>query len=67
MEYPYTLTVENTQEFADALDEYIKNPPLRHILNKWLLKNKWEHRAEEYRSLLLERSKDEILGLEVYK
>lgn len=67
MEYPYTLTVESTQEFADALDEYIKKPPMRQILNKWLLENKWEHRAEEYRSLLLERSKDEILGLEVYK
>ena len=65
VEYPYTLTVESCDEFADALDEFIKNPPRRSVLEKWLQNNKWEHRAEEYRTLMMHKTDDNILGLEV--
>ena len=47
-DYPYTLTVENVEEFCFALDEYIKYRPKKGVLKKWLLNNQWSDRVDEF-------------------
>ena len=47
-DYPYTLTVENVEEFSFALDEYIKYRPKKGVLKKWLSNNQWSDRVDEF-------------------
>ena len=47
-DYPYTLTVENVEEFCFALDEYINYRPKKGVLKKWLSNNQWSNRVDEF-------------------
>lgn len=46
-EYPYTITVENNEEFATALDEFVRYRPKKGTLKKWLSTNTWGDRIDD--------------------
>ena len=66
-DYPYTLTVENVEEFCFALDEYTRYRPKKGVLKKWLAKNQWSDRIDEFLRLSKIDRKDGIaqLGVEI--
>lgn len=65
--YPYTITVENNEEFCFALDESVRYRPKRGVLKKWLAKNKWGDRVDDLLSLASQPRKDGISNLGVEK
>jgi len=62
-DYPYTLTVDNVEEFCFALDEYIKYRPKKGVLKKWLADNQWGDRVDEFLRLSKIPRKDGIADL----
>ena len=63
--YPYTITVENNEEFCFALDEYVRYRPKRGVLKKWLAKNKWSDRVDDMLTLASQARPDGIIHLGV--
>ena len=63
--YPYTITVENNEEFCFALDESIRYRPKRGTLKKWLAKNKWGDRVDELLILASQSRPDGLNNLGV--
>lgn len=63
--YPYTITVENNEEFCFALDESVRYRPKRGVLKKWLAKNKWGDRVDKLLSLASQPRDDGINNLGV--
>lgn len=63
--YPYTITVENNEEFCFALDEYVRYRPKRGVLKKWLAKNKWSDRVDDMLTLASQTRPDGIIHLGV--
>ena len=63
--YPYTITVENNEEFCFALDEYVRYRPKRGVLKKWLAKNKWSDRVDDMLTLASQQRPDGIIYLGV--
>ena len=63
--YPYTITVENNEEFCFALDEYVRYRPKRGVLKKWLAKNKWSDRVDDMLTLASQSRPDGIINLGV--
>ena len=64
-DYPYTITVENNEEFCFALDEYVRYRPKRGVLKKWLAKNKWSDRVNDMLTLASQQRPDGIINLGV--
>jgi len=44
--YPYTITVDNNEEFGFALDEFVRCRPKKAALKKWLATNTWGDRVD---------------------
>lgn len=63
--YPYTITVENNEEFCFALDESIRYRPKRGVLKKWLAKNKWGNRVDDLLTLASQSRPDGLNNLGV--
>ena len=61
--YPYTITVENNEEFCFALDESVRYRPKRGVLKKWLARNKWGDRVDDLLSLAAQPRNDGISNL----
>ena len=63
--YPYSITVENNEEFCFALDESIRYRPKRGVLKKWLAKNKWGDRVDDLLILASQSRPDGLNNLGV--
>jgi len=63
--YPYTITVENNDEFCFALDEFVLYRPKKGVLKKWLAKNKWSDRVDDMLALANQPRPDGIINLGV--
>ena len=63
--YPYTITVDNNEEFAFALDEFVRYRPKKGALNKWLATNKWGDRVDDMLELANQPRNDGLVRLGV--
>ena len=63
--YPYTITVDNNEEFAFALDEFVRYRPKKGALKKWLSTNKWGDRVDDMLELANQPRNDGLAELGV--
>ena len=63
--YPYTITVDNNEEFGFALDEFVRYRPKKGALKKWLTTNKWSDRVDAMLDLASQPRNDGLLQLGV--
>ena len=64
--YPYTITVENNEDFAFALDEFVRYQPKKGALKKWLATNTWGDRVDDILELASQPRNDglNLLGVD---
>ena len=63
-DYPYTTTVENVEDFIEALDEMSTVRPNMNEVNSWLNENCWENRVATMIQLVEDTPASEIRLLE---
>jgi hypothetical protein len=63
--YPYTITVETTEEFGFALDEFVRYRPKKGELKKWLANNTWGDRIDDMLRLSNQERNDGLVLLGV--
>ena len=63
-DYPYTTTVENVEDFIEALDEMSTVRPNMNEVNSWLNENCWENRVATMIQLVEDTPTSEIRLLE---
>ena len=64
--YPYTITVDSNEDFAFALDEFVRYQPKKGALKKWLATNTWGNRIDDILELASQPRNDglNLLGVE---
>lgn len=64
--YPYTVTVDSNEDFAFALDEFVRYQPKKGALKKWLATNTWGDRIDDMLELANQPRNDglDLLGVE---
>jgi len=60
--YPYTITVDNVEDFCAAIDEFVNHQPLKDVLTNWLDSNTWEDRVDSMLDIAL-KSQDQDISL----
>lgn len=65
--YPYTITVENNEDFAFALDEFVRYQPKKGALKKWLATNTWGDRVDDILELANQPRNDGLNLLGVHE
>ena len=65
--YPYTITVDNNEDFAVALDEFVRYRPKKGALKKWLATNTWGDRVDDLLELSNRPRNDGLAHLGVEK
>ena len=65
--YPYTITVDNNEDFAIALDEFVRYRPKKGALKKWLATNTWGDRVDDMLELSNRPRNDGLVQLGVIK
>lgn len=65
--YPYTITVDNNEDFAVALDEFVRYRPKKGALKKWLATNTWGDRVDDLLELSNRPRNDGLAHLGVKK
>lgn len=63
--YPYTITVESNEEFATAIDEFVRYQPKKGTLRKWLSTNTWGNRVDDMLELSNQPQNDGLIHLGV--
>ena len=63
--YPYTITVESNEEFATAIDEFVRYQPKKGTLRKWLSTNTWGDRVDDMLALSNKSQNDGLIHLGV--